>query len=165
MNEQSGQGGQGGPTGPGGAAAEGAPSDAEMQAAFEEQMRHIRVEDVVVQTTVTLVNLGARRLGLAAAPGEDPAAERDLDQAKMAIEAVRGLLPLCPPEVSEQIAPALSQLQMAFARDAQGAAAPAAGEPQAGSPEPGGPSEDAAPASAEEQARAKARAKIWTPGS
>ena len=117
MNEQSGQP----PAGAGpGAGAPGEPSEAELQAALEEQMRNIRVEDVVVQTTVTLVNLGARRLGLAAAPGEDPAAERDLGQAQIAIEAVRALLPLLPAEVSEQIAPALSQLQMAFAREAQG---------------------------------------------
>ena len=48
MNDPTGQG----PAGPGGPP----PSEEEMQAAFEEQMRHIRVEDVVVQTTVTLVN-------------------------------------------------------------------------------------------------------------
>jgi hypothetical protein len=161
MNEQSGQPPAG--AGPGGAP-EGQPSEAELQAALEEQMRNIRVEDVVVQTTVTLVNLGARRLGLAAAPGEDPAAERDLGQAQIAIEAVRALLPLVPAEVSEQIAPALSQLQMAFAREAQGEGeAPAAGA-QPGQPAPAGDPE-ADKAAAEEAERAKARAKIWTPGS
>jgi hypothetical protein len=161
MNEQSGQG----PADAGAGGPQGEPSEAELQAALEEQMRNIRVEDVVVQTTVTLVNLGARRLGLAAAPGEDPAAERDLGQAQIAIEAVRALLPLLPAEVGEQIAPALSQLQMAFAREAQGAGeAGAPGQP----PPPGGPAQageqPAAPAGTpEEQERAKARAKIWTP--
>ncbi|HYI79255.1 MAG TPA: hypothetical protein VEW67_00145 [Thermoleophilaceae bacterium] len=160
MNEQSGQP----PAGAGPGAPQGQPTEAEMQAALDEQMRNIRVEDVVVQTTVTLVNLGARRLGLAAAPGEDPGAERDLGQAQIAIEAVRALLPLLPAEVGDQIAPALSQLQMAFAREAQGGgAAPAAGE-QPGSPAPtGDPESDTA--AAEEAERAKARAKIWTPGS
>jgi hypothetical protein len=158
MNEQSGQP----PTSAGAAGAEGQPSEEELQAALEEQMRNIRVEDVVVQTTVTLVNLGARRLGLAAAPGEDAAAERDLGQAQIAIEAVRALLPLLPAEVGDQIAPALSQLQMAFAREAQGAGE-GAGAPTP--PEPGEPAGDpaaggAADADAE---RAKARAKIWTP--
>ena len=158
MNEQSGQP----PASAGAGGAEGQPSEAELQAALEEQMRNIRVEDVVVQTTVTLVNLGARRLGLAAAPGEDPAAERDLGQAQIAIEAVRALLPLLPAEVGDQIAPALSQLQMAFAREAQGAGetagAPTPPDPDrpAGDPASGG----AADADAE---RAKARAKIWTP--
>ena len=160
MNEQSGQG----PADAGAGAPQGEPSEAELQAALEEQMRNIRVEDVVVQTTVTLVNLGARRLGLAAAPGEDPAAERDLGQAQIAIEAVRALLPLLPQEVGDQIAPALSQLQMAFAREAQGAGqAPTAG-PQPGPPAPTGDPEADAAAAAEAE-RAKARAKIWTPGS
>jgi hypothetical protein len=160
MNEQSGQP----PAGADPGAAQGQPTEAELQAALDEQMRNIRVEDVVVQTTVTLVNLGARRLGLAAAPGEDPAAERDLGQAQIAIEAVRALLPLLPAEVGDQIAPALSQLQMAFAREAQGAGAPppegAQPGAEAGSGDPA--ADDAAAAEAE---RAKARAKIWTPGS
>lgn len=160
MNEQSGQPPVG--AGPGPGAPQGQPTEAEMQAALEEQMRNIRVEDVVVQTTVTLVNLGARRLGLAAAPGEDPAAERDLGQAQIAIEAVRALLPLLPAEVGDQIAPALSQLQMAFAREAQGAGEATGAQP--GQPAPTGDPE-ADKAAAEEAERAKARAKIWTPGS
>ena len=41
------------------------PTEEELQAAFEEQMRHIRVEDVILQTVATLVNLAGRRLGLA----------------------------------------------------------------------------------------------------
>ncbi len=148
----------------------GQPTEAEMQAALEEQMRNIRVEDVVVQTTVTLVNLGARRLGLAAAPGEAPGAERDLGQAQLAIESVRALLPLLPPEVTDQIGPALSQLQMAFAREAQAAGGGAPAEAGAGeAPQPGAPTAGEAPADAEtaaaEAERAKARAKIWTPGS
>ena len=65
-------------------------------------MRHIRVEDVILQTVATLVNLAARRLGLATAPGEDPSEERDIEQARLAIEAVRALVPLCP---EEQMAP------------------------------------------------------------
>ena len=158
MNEQSGRP----PESPGGGAPEGQPSEAELQAALDEQMRNIRVEDVVVQTTVTLVNLGARRLGLAAAPGEDPAAERDLGQAQIAIEAVRALLPLLPAEVGDQIAPALSQLQMAFAREAQGAGAAAGPGAQPGQQTPAG--ESAAGETADADAdRAKARAKIWTP--
>jgi len=154
MNEQSGQG----PAGAGG----GQPTEAELQAALEEQMRNLRVEDVLVQTTVTLVNLGAQRLGLTAGPGEDPGPERDLAQAKTAIEAVRALLPLCPAEVGQQIAPALSQLQMAFAREAQGDAAPSA---EGGAPGGEAPTGDPAAGQASEAdaERAKARAKIWTP--
>jgi hypothetical protein len=154
VNDEPGQDqpGQGAPAGgPEGAA----PTEEELRAAFEEQMRQIRVEDVLLQTTVTLVNLGARRLGLAAEPGQDTSEERDLDQAKLAIDAVRALVPLCPPEQGEPIRQALSQLQMTFAREAQGGAVP--------SPEPGDPAQPGAQQSPEDEERAKARAKLWTP--
>lgn len=157
MNDQPQQ--PGGPAGP-------APTEEEMRAAFEEEMKRIRVEDVILQTAVTLVNLAARRIGLAAEPGQGTSEERDLGQAKLAIEGVRALLPLCPPEQAEQIAPALSQLQMAFVQEAQGAGGPVApgqgGAPGApAQPEPGGPAQPGE--AADEAERAKARAKLWTP--
>jgi hypothetical protein len=135
------------------------PSDEELRAALEEQMRRITVDDVLVQTAVTLINLGGRRLGMPGPEGE-PADARDLPQARTAIEAVRALLPLLPEEPQQPIRDALSQLQMAFAREAQGvgepppgAEPPAAGEkPEAGSESP-----------PEEAERAKARSKLWTP--
>jgi hypothetical protein len=100
-----------------------------------EQLRKIKVEDVILQTVVTLVNLGGQRL-----VGE----ERDLEQAKLAIEAVRALLPLCPEEESKPVKDALSQLQMLFARESQ--------QPTSeGEPKP-----EAEPKPAPES-------KIWTP--
>ena len=116
---------------------QGQPTEEELRAAFEDQMRRITVPDVLVQTAVTLVNLGGQKLG------EDG----DLDQAKQAIEATRALLPLLPEEVQTPIKDALSQLQMAFVREAQGGA-----EPPAAQPEPDDQAE-----------REKARSKIWTP--
>ncbi len=134
----------------------------EQIAAFEEQLKRIRVEDVIVQTIVTLVNLGARRLGLT---GEAEA--RDLDQARLAIEGARALMPLIPAEGLEPVRDALSQLQMAYVREAGGTpqasgeapteqAAPGEGEGQAAPAEPGSTAGDDAE-------RAKARSKIWTP--
>jgi hypothetical protein len=148
------------PTQPGDPGSEGPPpTEEELRAAFEEQMRQIRVEDVLLQTTVTLVNLAARKLGLGAAPGEDVSAERDLDQARLAIDGARALLPLCPPEQAEPIRQALSQLQMAFAQESGGAvAAPGGADP--GQP---GPAEHASGQSPEDAERAKARSKLWTP--
>jgi hypothetical protein len=144
----------------GGAPGGGAPSEEELRAAFEEQMRRIRVDDVLLQTAATLVNLGALRLGLTAGPGEDPSADRDLDQARLAIDAVRALLPLCPDEQAAPIREALSQLQMAYAREAQ--RGPPPGQPDAGASAPG--TEPTAPAPGSDEAeRAKARSKIWTP--
>src|SRR5829696_7354169 len=55
------------------------PSEEQIRA-FEEQLKQLRVEDVLVQTLVTFVNLGARRLGLS---GEPEAL--DLAQAQLAI--------------------------------------------------------------------------------
>ena len=117
------------------------PTDEELRAALEDQMRRITVPDVLVQTAVTLVNLGAQKLG------EDG----DLEQAKLAVEGVRALMPLLPEEVQSPIRDALSQLQMAFAREAQGG----------GEPPPDAAKPDEAPS--EEEERAKARSKLWTP--
>ncbi len=85
-------------------------------AAFEEQLREVRVEDLVVQSVVSIVNLTARRIGK-----ED---ERDLDQAKVGIEAVRALVGVLPEEVAAQIREALSQLQLLFAQAAGGGVEP-----------------------------------------
>ena len=135
--------------------------------AFEEQLKQLRVEDVLVQTLVTFVNLGARRLGLS---GEPEA--RDLAQAQLAIEGARALMPLVPEGELGPIRDALSQLQVAFARETQGAPEPTADAPAPGGPgagagqQPPAPGEGAAPASEpepDEAERAKARSKIWTP--
>ena len=64
----------------------------EMRAALEEQMRRITVQDVLIQTVVTLINLGGRRLGLAGPP--EQAGDKDLEQAPGRIEGVRALLPV-----------------------------------------------------------------------
>jgi hypothetical protein len=131
-----------------------APSEEELRAALEEQMKHIRVDDVILQTVATLVNLAGRRLGMA---NDDPV-ERDVAQAKQAIDAVRALLPLSPEEQMEPIKAALTQLQMVFAQQAQ-APAPGAGGPEP----PSKPTEPGAPDPASEAEREKARSKIWTP--
>ena len=181
---------QGPPPGAGGAGPAGGapPSDEEVQAALEEQLRRLSVHDVLLQTVVTLVNLAARRLGLTA-PAEGAEAEGggvDLEQARTAIEAPRALLPLVPGDLGP-IRDALSQLQVAYARAAQAAGAPAGGAGAEGgapggaaSPPPaGGPGGTAAPppaggpaapggepapeAPAADPERERARSKIWTP--
>ena len=139
------------------------PSEEELRAAFEEQLRNVSVEDVILQTVATLVNLGARRLGLLPEPGEDPAAIRDMGQAKLAIDGARALAPLCPDDHQDSIKQALSQLQMAYARAAQEGAEP---PPAGGAPAAGDEGVQAAapmPPEPSEAERAKARSKIWTP--
>ena len=124
------------------------PNEEELRAAFEDQMKRIRVEDVVLQTIVTLINLGARRLGIAGPPEE--AGEKDPAQAQLAIEGARALLALVDGEQLGPVRDALSQLQMAFVQQMQGEGAQQAEEPPAEAP-------------SEEEERAKARSKLWTP--
>ena len=64
--------------------------------AIEAEMQKITVDDVLLQTIVTLLNVGARKAGLASAPpaeGETPP-EPDLEQVKQAIDGARVLIPL-----------------------------------------------------------------------
>jgi hypothetical protein len=132
------------------------PTEEEMRAALEEQMRHIRVEDVLVQTLVTLINLGARRLGLTGPP--EDAGETDLEQARLAIEGARALAALVPQEGLGQVRDALAQLQMAFVQATQGTAE---GSPQRAGETAPPPADDAG--ADDEAERAKARSKLWTP--
>src|SRR3954447_24505189 len=99
------------------------PTEEELREMYEQELKRVRVEDVLVQTIVSLINLGGRKAGVA--PGTE--AERDLDQVGKAIEAVKALLP----QVEELLGPdlpkireALSQLQMAYAQAAGGQAEP-----------------------------------------
>lgn len=90
-------------------------SDDELRARLEDELRRITVQDVLLQTVVSLVNLGGQRLG--ATP--DTEDMRDLDQVRIAIEGVRALLPVLEERDAEQVRPvrdALSQLQLAYAR-------------------------------------------------
>ena len=139
------------------------PTPEELRAELEDQMRRMSVEDVVLQTVVTLVNLGARRLGLAGDPEE-----RDVEQARQAIEAVRGLLPVVPAGEAPAVRDALSQLQIAYVRQARPpreGAEPIPGPTGAppGAPPPPGAAPPRGGSPADEAERAKARARIWTP--
>jgi hypothetical protein len=148
------------------------PSEDELRAALEEQMRRITVPDVLIQTVVTLINLGGRRLGLAGPP--EQAGEKDVEQARLAIEGARALLPLLPQEGLAPVRDALSQLQMAYVQEAKpGQRDEKAGNQGEGTESaqasPDAPAEqspsgsDPAPSPADEAERAKARSKIWTP--
>ena len=118
---------------------------------IREALKKLRVEDVLLQTAATLIDLAARRMGLAEEDGP-----KQMDQAKLAIDGIRALQPLMTEEQQAAVREPLSQLQMAYAREMQAGPQPAAG------PEP--PAEDdAAPKPDDEAERAKPRSKIWTP--
>jgi hypothetical protein len=91
----------------------------------EEQPELPEVKHVLLSTAISLVNLAGIRL----------TDQKDVKQAKEAIDAARAVLPLCPEEEVGPIKDALSQLQMLYVKESDQAAA----------------------------ARAEARSKIWTP--
>ena len=113
-----------------------------------EALRRVKVDDVVLQTVATLVNLAGQKLTIPEA--KDPV------EAKKAIDAARAMLPLCPEEAVGQIKDALAQVQMLYVRETGGAGA---------EPQPGTPGEEQPQPGSDEAERAKARSKIWTPGS
>ena len=95
-------------------------TEEQLRAAYEQEIKRVRVEHVLLENVVTMVNLGMRRTGLM--PGTED--ERDLGQVQLAIESVRALLPQIEQIAPQQVEPireALSQLQMAFVQ-AQGGA-------------------------------------------
>ena len=115
-------------------AGQGQPTEEELRAAYEAEIKKVRVEQVLLEHVVTMVNLGMRRTGLA--PGTE--SERDPEQVRVAIESIRALLALLERSAPEQIGPirdALSQLQLAYVQ--------IGGSPvPSGSPAPGGPQGD-----------------------
>lgn len=113
------------------------PTDEELQAALEAQMKQITPDDLLFQTLVTLLNLGGRRMGRA--PGTED--ERDLDHVQTCIEGVRALLPLLEQRHADQLKPvrdALANLQLAYSQE-RATEQFGGGEPGEGGPEgPGG---------------------------
>jgi hypothetical protein len=142
----------------------GEPTEEEMRAALEEELKRVRVEQVVTEATVSILNVAVLRAGLV--PGSE--GERDLAQTRMGIEAVRALLPLVEQALgAEQTRPirdALSQLQMAYVR-----AAGEGGEPAAPAPgeaaQPAAPQDPAAGAAGPEGGGPAQRSgRLWVPG-
>jgi hypothetical protein len=118
------------------------PSEAELRAAYEAEIKRIGVEQILLEQVVTLINLGMRRTGLA--PGTED--ERDPAQVRLAIDSVRALLPLLEQTAAGAdragpIREALSQMQLTYVRMG-GGAEPAETAPSAG---PGAPAEPSAP--------------------
>lgn len=80
---------------------------------LEEELKRIKIADLLVQTIYTVSSLGYRRMG-----EED----RDLDQARLAIEAMKALVPVLQDAVPEEMIGDLNQLvanmQLAYAKAA-----------------------------------------------
>jgi hypothetical protein len=136
------------------------PTEDEMRAALEEELKRVRVEQVVTEATVSILNVAVLRAGLV--PGSED--ERDLGQTRLGIEAVRALLPLVEQvlgaEQSRPIRDALSQLQMAYVR-AVGEGEPSADAPDAATTSDRQPGEQPAE---EGPGPAQRSGRLWVPG-
>jgi len=125
----------------------GEPTEEELRAAYEAELARITTTDVIAQTVISMLNLGARRLGLSGERPDEGAGERDLEQVRDAIDASRALIEILERRIPADIPPlkdALSRLQMAYAKEVQQApaAAGAPGEGAGGEPGGGGESGD-----------------------
>ena len=91
------------------------PTDEELMKQLEEELQKLQVSDLLVQTLYTVSALGFRKLS------ED---DRDLDQAGLAIEALRALLPVLEGSVGAKLVrdfkQVTSNLQLAYAEAAKG---------------------------------------------
>jgi hypothetical protein len=91
---------------------------------LDEQLKRLRVEDVLIQTLVTVSAIGYRGLGLTPETEE----LRDLGQARLAIDTMRALTPVLeqvvPAELVRDFSTSVANLQLAYAKvAAEGAAA------------------------------------------
>jgi hypothetical protein len=92
----------------------GPPSDDELLKQLEEELKTLKVSDLLVQTLYTVSSLGYRRVS---------EQDRDLDQARLAIEALRALVPVLDGSVSDDLVRDFKQvtanLQLAYAEAAK----------------------------------------------
>ena len=125
---------------------------------IEAEMERITVDDVLLQTLVTLLNLAARKGGLATPPGEQ-GPKPDLEQMHQAIEGARAILPLVEQRHAEQLGPVrdtLAQLQMAYSQLRQGGGGAPPSDEGGGGGEPPKPPEGPGPG--------QSSGRLWVPG-
>ena len=113
-------------------------------------MERLQVDDVLLQTLVTLINLGARKAGLATPPGEQ--AQPDLEQTKQAIDAARALVAQLEPRHGEE----LGQIKAALSQSADGLCATF----RRNAGRPWSPSEK----NPRDRVRRRSSGRLWVPG-
>jgi hypothetical protein len=91
------------------------PTDEQLREQLEEELKKLKVSDVLVQTVFTVSSLGYRRLT------DD---DRDLDQARLAIESLKAILPLLkdtiPDQVTRDFEQMVANMQLAYAKAVAG---------------------------------------------
>jgi hypothetical protein len=93
-------------------------SEEELARELTEELRKLKVEDVLVSVLIQISAIGYRRLGLTEETRED----RDLGQAKLAIDTMRALTPVLeqvvPAELIRDFNSSVANLQLAYAKAA-----------------------------------------------
>jgi hypothetical protein len=83
-----------------------------------DQLRNLKVEEILIGTLVQVSQIGYRRLGLTEETKED----RDLGQTKLAIDTMRALTPVLeqvvPAELVRDFQQSVANLQLAYAKAA-----------------------------------------------
>jgi len=107
------------------------PTDQELADQFREELKRIKVVDLLVQTLYTVSSLGYHKLGPEA---------RDLPEARLAIETLRALLPVVRGEASAEVVRDFEQvvanMQLAYADAVKQEERPAPEPPSEVAPEP-----------------------------
>jgi hypothetical protein len=89
------------------------PSEEELLHRLEEDFKQLQVADVLVQAVLTVSSLGYRSMG------EE---SRDLEQAKLAIDALRALVPelkdAVPADLARDLEQMVANMQLAYAKAA-----------------------------------------------
>jgi hypothetical protein len=100
------------------------PEEEQLAEELAEALRQLKVEDVLIQTLVTISSIGYRRLGLT----EETKDERDLEQARLAIETMNTITPVLerfvPEELVRDFRSSVASLQLAYAKAAAESGAP-----------------------------------------
>jgi chromosome segregation ATPase len=91
------------------------PTDEELLQQVEEELKKLKVSDLLVQMLYTVSSLGYRKLS---------EQDRDLEQAKLAIETLRAVLPVLEGAVGDDVMRDFKQvtanLQLAYADASKG---------------------------------------------
>ncbi len=146
-------------------AAEQAAEQAEVLAQMREQLASVSAADLVAETAVPLVTLAYVRLGI---PPEQNERYRDLDGARLLIDALGGLLDAAAGRLGgaePELRSALASLRLAYA-DVR--AHVGTGQPAASGVGPAGPAarpgQPAAPAAPAEPQPGRRPSGLWVPG-
>jgi hypothetical protein len=131
-----------------------AQSEEELRAQLEEEIRKVKIEDVILQSVVSILNLAARRIA------KDD--ERDLEQGKLGIDAAAAIVDFVPEEAKSQLNEAIAELRLLYVKHAEGGGDTEAGEkPDEPAEKPS--DEKTEPEQKEPERKSGEDSGLWTP--